>query len=232
MPVCQDVVVCDSNLMAHHPFRMLYSDIGGVLGTNGWDTPLRQEICTRFRVDHDEIESRHRLMFDSYERGFLTFEEYLRHVFFASPRDFTWESVRDFTYAASTPWPENINFFKNVKARNNLKMALISNEGQGITEYRIAKFGLRELADYMVISHFTHLRKPDREIWKLALQLGGATAQESIYIDDREMFVNIAAEIGFTTVHHTSLEKTRAHLERLGLVIDGEPSNTAAGSPS
>jgi putative hydrolase of the HAD superfamily len=218
--------------MANHPYRMLYSDIGGVLGTNGWDTPLRKEICSHFALDHAEIESRHRLMFDSYERGFLTFEEYLKHVFFASPRDFTWESVRDLTYAASTPWPENIDFFKSVKARNSLKVALISNEGQGITEHRITKFGLRELADYMVISHFTHLRKPDREIWTLALQLGGARPQESIYIDDREMFVSVAAEIGFTAVHHTSLDKTQAHLARLGLIIGREPGNTAIGSPS
>ncbi len=218
--------------MAHHPFRMLYSDIGGVLGTNGWDTPLRQELCARFLLDHGEIESRHRLMFDSYERGFLTFEEYLRHVFFATARNFIWEDLRDFTYAASTPWPENIEFFKRVKAHNGLKMALISNEGQGITEHRIRKFGLRELADYMVISHYTHLRKPDREIWRLALQLGGTTPQESIYIDDREIFVGVAAELGFTAVHHTTLAKTQAHLRQLGLIVDGELNSTAVDSPS
>jgi putative hydrolase of the HAD superfamily len=218
--------------MAHHAFRMLYSDIGGVLGTNGWDTPLRQELCSRFFLDHGEIESRHRLMFDSYERGFLTFEEYLRHVFFGAPRPFTWEDVRDYTYAASAPWPENIEFFKRVKIHNGLKMALISNEGQGITEHRLQKFGLRELADYFVISHFTHLRKPDREIWKLALQLGDATPQESIYIDDREMFVNMAAELGFTAIHHTSLGRTQAHLAQLGLIVDGEPKGVAVDSPS
>ena len=163
----------------------------------------------------------------------MTFEEYLRHVFFAAPRQFTWEDMRDFTYAASTPWPENIEFFKRVKTHNGLKIALISNEGQGITEHRIQKFGLRELADYMVISYFTHLRKPDREIWKLALQLGGATPQESIYIDDREMFVHVAAELGFTAIHHTTLDKTQAHLRQLGLMVDGEPGRVVpVDSPS
>ncbi len=218
--------------MANHPFRMLYSDIGGVLGTNGWDTPLRKTICAQFAVDHGEIESRHKLMFDSYERGFITFEEYLRHVFFGRSRDFTWEQVRDYTYNASTPWPENIEFLKKVKISNKLKVGLISNEGQGITENRIVKFGLRELADFMVISHFTHMRKPDREIWKLALQLGGATPEESIYIDDRELFASIAGEIGFTAIHHTALEKTRSRLAQLGLVIDGEPAGAAVDSPS
>ncbi len=170
-------------------------------------------------------------MFDSYERGFLNFEEYLRHVFFAVPRSFNLDSVRNFALDASTPWPENIEFFRSVKTSNHLKMALISNEGQGITEHRIIKFGLRDLADYMVISHFTGLRKPDREIWHLALQLGGATPHESIYIDDREMFVSVAAEIGFTAIHHTALRRTQAQLAQLGLLVDGEPSRTVVSSP-
>jgi len=69
-------------------------------------------------------------------------------VFFAEQREFEVADVRQFVYDASTPWPENIEFLKHVKQANQLKVALISNEGQGITEHRIAKFGLRELADF------------------------------------------------------------------------------------
>ena len=206
--------------MPHPKFRVLYSDIGGVLGTNGWDAPLRKNIAARFGVDFEEIDARHHLMFDSFERGYMQFEDYLRHVFFASPRDFTLEQLRDYTYDSSVPWPENIEFFKQVKRANHLKVGLISNEGQGITEHRIGKFGLRELADFMVISHFVHLRKPDREIWKLALNLAQAKPAESIYIDDREMFATAAAEIGFTAIHHTSLESTSSQLRELGLSVE------------
>lgn len=206
--------------MGGQRFRMLYSDIGGVLGTNGWDANLRKKIAREFRLDFDEIESRHHLIFDSFERGYMSFEDYLARVFFASPREFTLEQLRDYTYNASTPWPENIAFFQRVKTTNGLKMGLISNEGQGITEHRVVKFGLRALADFLVISHFVHFRKPDREIWQLALNLAQATPQESIYIDDREMFVNVAADLGFTAVHHESLETTRERLRGLGLIVD------------
>ncbi len=206
--------------MPHPKFRILYSDIGGVLGTNGWDTQLRQNITANFGVDLDEIESRHHLMFDSYERGFTSFEEYLEHVFFASPRDFTVAELRDYTYNASVAWPDNIEFFKRVKTANQLKMGLISNEGRGVAEYRVDKFGLRDLADFLVISHFVHFRKPDREIWRLALNLAQATPAESIYVDDREMFVTVAAEMGFTAVHHVSLENTRDQFRRLDLMVE------------
>jgi putative hydrolase of the HAD superfamily len=199
---------------------MLYSDIGGVLGTNGWDTPLRQRACAFFHVDFDEVDRRHQLMFDSYERGFMRLEEYLRHVFFFTPRDFTLEELRDYVYAGSVGWLENIAFFAQVKRTNGLKLGLISNEGQGITEHRVGKFGLREIADFMVISHCVQLRKPDRQIWQLALDLAQATASESIYVDDREMFVQVAANIGFTAIQHVSLEQTRAEFQRLGLAVE------------
>ena len=205
--------------MRAHNFRVLYSDIGGVLGTNGWDTRLRRSVCEHFGVDFEEIEPTHHLMFDSYERGYMSFEEYLSRVFFRAPRSFGLEEVREYTYNASVPWPENIEFFRRVKDDNDLKLGLISNEGRGIADHRATKFGLRELADFMVISHFVHLRKPDPEIWQLALNLAQATPHESIYIDDREIFVAVAAELGFAAFRHVSLETTRERLGELGLSV-------------
>jgi putative hydrolase of the HAD superfamily len=204
--------------MPNARFTVLYTDVGGVLGTNGWDTPLRRRLCANFNLDFEEIEARHHLMFDSYERGFLPLDEYFRYVFFDSPRPFTIADLREYTFNQSTAWPENIEFFKLVKRSNQLKMGLISNEGEGITEHRVGKFGLRQLADFMVISHCVHMRKPDHEIWRLALNLAQTNPQEAIYVDDREIFVNVAAELGFTAVHHISLENTRDRFRELGLV--------------
>jgi putative hydrolase of the HAD superfamily len=205
--------------MPHPKFRALYSDIGGVLGTNGWDASLRKRITDYFGIELESIESRHHLMFDSYERGYMSFETYLQYVFFNVPRPFTIEEIRTYTYNASTAWPENIDFFSRVKRENRLKLALISNEGRGITEHRVGKFGLRELADFLVVSHYVHFRKPDLEMWRLALNLAQVTAEESIYVDDREMFVDVAREIGFTAIHHTSLEHTRAELKKIDLAV-------------
>jgi putative hydrolase of the HAD superfamily len=203
--------------MAEPRFRVLYSDIGGVLGTNGWDTDIRHGACVKFNVSPDEIDKRHQLMFDSYERGFMKFEEYLRWVFFDSPRPFSLEALRDYAFAASIPWPQNIALFHQVKKANGLKFGLISNEGQGITEHRMNAFGLREVADFIVVSHCVHMRKPDRQIWQLALDLAQVTPDQCIYVDDREMFVNVAAAMGFTTFQHVDLDSTREKFQRLGL---------------
>ena len=45
--------------MNSRKFDVLYSDVGGVLGTNGWDTHLRQKIAAQFNVELYEMENRH-----------------------------------------------------------------------------------------------------------------------------------------------------------------------------
>jgi putative hydrolase of the HAD superfamily len=199
-------------------FKLILSDIGGVLGTNGWDSNVRRTVCQHFDLVESEIADRHRLMFDSYERGYMTFEEYLRRVFFGSPRPFSIEQVRDLAYAQSVPWPENIAFFRKLKEANSIKVGLISNEGEGITAHRVETFRLRELADFMIVSHCVHMRKPDRNIWQLALDLTQVTAADTLYVDDRAMFVEIAAQMGFTAMQHVSLENTAEQFKKFGFI--------------
>jgi putative hydrolase of the HAD superfamily len=206
--------------MAGSDYHVLFSDIGGVLGTNGWDTRLRRKIAEQYGLNFEEMERRHHLMFDSFERGYMRFEDYLRHVFFDRERAFRLEEVRDFAFSQSIAWTENIDLLRRVKALNGLKLALISNEGEGLTDYRVRAWGLRKLADFLVFSYCVHMRKPDRAIWQLALDLAQAKPEESIYIDDRPIFVEIALDLGFTAIHHVSLESTRDKLKNLGLVVD------------
>ena len=149
----------------------------------------------------------------------MSFEAYLSSVFFNVPRAFTIEELRDFTYNESVAWPENIDLLKRVKASNGVKLALISNEGRGLTEHRVSKFHLRDLAEFMIFSNCVGYRKPDREIWRLALDLAQAKAHESIYIDDRKMFVDIAADMGFAAVHYISVKQTSEQLRELGLIV-------------
>lgn len=203
--------------MSGGKFQIVFSDIGGVLGTNGWGSDLRAKVVSHFNLDEDIIDKRHHLMFDSYERGFLNFEQYLRYVFFHQPRSFELAEVRDLIYAGSVPWPDSISLFHRVKLANKIKLALISNEGQGITEHRMEKFGLPAIADFIVVSHCVHMRKPDAQIWELALNLAHVKVEQAIYVDDREIFVQRAADLGFTAFQHVSVEQTKQNFEKLGL---------------
>lgn len=206
--------------MASGRFKLLLSDIGGVLGTNGWDGNLRRKTCEHFAISHESIDSRHRLVFDSFERGYITFDNYLKRVFFAEPRTFDVADIRHFILSGSVPWVENIAFYKEFKRNNGLQLGLLSNEGEGITSYRIEQFQLREVADFMVISHFVHLRKPDPSIWQLALDVAGRKAEETVYVDDRPVFVEIARDLGLTSIHYRNLPDLQERFTDLGLQAD------------
>ncbi|MGA8593803.1 MAG: HAD hydrolase-like protein [Bryobacteraceae bacterium] len=203
--------------MATSRYKAVFSDVGGVIATNGWDTPLRATMVEHFRLDQKEVDSRHQLMFDSFERGNLTFDEYLNWTVFYEPRPFTVEEVRQWVFDQARMLPGTYDLYKKVKAKNGIKLALISNEGGGLTEDRVRRFRLGELADYMLFSNTVGMRKPDPGIWKLALVLAQVSMNESIYIDDRKMFVDFAAHLGFTAYQHVSAAETEKYLTSLGL---------------
>jgi putative hydrolase of the HAD superfamily len=62
-----------------------------------------------------------------------------------------------------------------------------------------------------------HMRKPDRQIWQLTLDLAQVKPSESIYVDDRAPFAQVAADIGFAAFPHISVDATREQFQKLGL---------------
>ena len=55
--------------------KALFTDVGGVLLTNGWESEYRKRAAQQFHFDADEMEHRHRLAFDTFEIGKLTFDD-------------------------------------------------------------------------------------------------------------------------------------------------------------
>ena len=148
----------------------VFLDIGGVLLTNGWDRQARKRAATNFKLEWAEMEDRHRLNFGTYEEGKLTLEEYLGRVVFYKKRPFTRARFRRFMFAQSKPYPQMIELVRKLKAKYGLKIAVVSNEGRELNAYRIRKFKLDGFVDSFISSCFVHVRKPDAEIFQLALE--------------------------------------------------------------
>ncbi|MFZ5449500.1 MAG: HAD-IA family hydrolase [Thermodesulfobacteriota bacterium] len=195
----------------------IFSDIGGVLLTNGWDRHMRQDAAISFGLDLEELNDRHKMSFDTYEEGKLNLDTYLNQVVFHQERPFTREDFKEFMFAQSKPKVEMINLVSTLKWKYRLKTAAISNEGRELTIYRIRKFDLTALFDYFVSSCFVHFRKPDVDIYRIALDISQADPARSVYIDDRALFVEIAQSLGLHGIHHTDFAVTRRKLQELGL---------------
>jgi putative hydrolase of the HAD superfamily len=197
----------------------LFLDIGGVLLTNGWDHQARKLVAKMFGLDLNEMEDRHHLTFDTYEEGKLTLDEYLSRVVFYQKRSFTRAQFRKFMFAQSKPFPEMIELVCRLKSKFGLKIVVVSNEGRELNTHRIQTFKLDSFVDFFISSCFVHLRKPDEDIFRMALDIAQVPAGQVIYIDDRAMFVQIAKSLEIHGIHHTDCKSTRAKLAALGLEI-------------
>ena len=195
----------------------LFVDVGGVLLTNGWDHHARRRAAKNFQLPWAEMEERHRLVFETHEEGKLTFEEYLGWVVFYQKRSFTRDQFRRFMFAQSKPYPKMIDLVARLKIRHDLKVAVVSNESRAVNAYRIRKFKLDRLVDTFVSSCFVHIRKPDVEIFRFALDIAQAPAQHVVYIENTPMFVQIAEGLGIRSVLHTDYKSTCAKLDSFGL---------------
>jgi putative hydrolase of the HAD superfamily len=209
------------------PITTLFLDIGGVLLTNGWDHHARKRAAKNFNLEWAGMEDRHHLTFDTYEEGKLTLEEYLDRVVFNRKRSFTRAQFRRFMFAQSKPYSEMIELVAQLKVRHGLKIAVVSNEGRELNAYRIRHFKLDQFVDTFVSSCFVHIRKPDADIFRLALDIAQASARQVVYIENTPMFVQVAEGLGIRSILHTDYGSTRAKLGSFGLQDDEKSHATS-----
>ncbi|MET4081978.1 HAD superfamily hydrolase (TIGR01509 family) [Pedobacter sp. UYP30] len=197
----------------------LFLDIGGVLLSNGWGHDFRQRAAERFHLDIAEMEKRHKLFFVVYEEGEISLDKYLDWVVFYVGRDFTPSEFRDYMYSLTTPNLEMIAFFKSLKLQYGLKIVAVSNEARELNDYRIHEFKLNNLIDFFVSSCYVHIRKPDVRIFQLAIDMTVVPKDEIVYIDDVQLFVDVAADLGIKSICHKDYLSTSIALADLGLIV-------------
>ena len=71
----------------------------------------------------------------------------------------------------SQPIPEMLALIRGIKEKYGIKIAVVSNEGRELNKYRINTFKLGEFVDFFISSCFVHFRKPDADIFKVALDI-------------------------------------------------------------
>jgi putative hydrolase of the HAD superfamily len=205
--------------MTNSSITTLFLDIGGVLLTNGWDHNIRTRAAEKFKLDYEEMNERHHLTFDTYEEGKLSLDKYLTRVVFYQERSFSRDEFKAFMYAQSQPYPEMIELMRRLKTQYHLEVAAVSNEGRELTMYRVQQYNLGAVIDFFISSCFVHYRKPDEDIYRIALDIAQVRPERVVYIDDRAMFVEVAQSLGIGGIIHTAYETTRTALEGFGLSI-------------
>jgi putative hydrolase of the HAD superfamily len=199
-------------------FDLVLFDIGGVLGSNGWDREQRAAAVETFGLDVEDFQYRHEETIGAFESGDITLDEYLDVTVFCSPRDFTEKQFKDFMFAQSEPWPDSIAVARDLAETGRVRLGTLNNESEALNVHRIATFGLAEIFPVFFSSCWLGVRKPTHEIYSRAVGMSQADPGRTLFIDDRIQNLKPAASLGMTTIQFQSAEQLRDGLHRLELL--------------
>ena len=199
--------------------RHIFFDIGGVLGSNGWDREQRAAAAQHFGLDATEIEDRHGEAVATLEQGRMPLDEYLRCTVFHRPRPFTPAAFKAFMLAQSRPFPETIDLARALARTGRYRLMTINNESAELNQYRLEQFGLRDIFITFFSSCWVGILKPARRIYEVALAMSQAEAADSVFIDDRERNLEPARALGMRTIRFTDALGLRHELAAMGVDI-------------
>ena len=200
----------------------IFFDIGGVLGTNGWDREQREKAVNHFKLDAEDFQCRHEEIVGTWEEGRITIDEYLAITVFHRPVGFSRDNFVDFMYSQSVPDEGVIALARALTTHANYTLMTLNNESDELNRFRIAKFGISQIFEAFLSSCWLGVRKPTQKFYERGLGIAQASPETSLFIDDRQQNLTPAANLGMNCIHFTSASRLRSDLERvLGLELSG-----------
>jgi putative hydrolase of the HAD superfamily len=195
-------------------------DVGGVLLTNGFDRQQRDAVVARFALDSADFERRHAEVDQAWEKDEISVDDYLQHTLFFEPRSFTPPEFLDAIRAQSALLPDSgIGILRQLAASQHYVLATVNNECRALNEYRLKKFDLLDDFDAFFSSCYLGIRKPDRKIYQIALDVLQRDPECAIFIDDRPENVAAAASLGIHAIRYQGSEQLSAELKQLGVSL-------------
>ncbi len=202
--------------------RHIFFDIGGVLGTDGWDREQRQRAIERFGLPADDFQCRHEEVVGEWEEGRITLDEYLDIAVFYAPRSFSRGDFIDFMYSQSLADTGTVELARALTVHPAFTLMTLNNESDELNRYRIDRFGISEIFEAFLSSCWLGVRKPTQRFYSRALGIAQASPQKSLFIDDREQNLAPASALGMKVILFKSAKQLRSDLERtLDLELPG-----------
>jgi len=198
----------------------IFFDIGGVLLTNGWDQNQRASVLPKFGVDLAEYEKRHDAANYYWERGLHDARWFFDQTVFYEPRKFTFDDLWPEVEGQSQMlFPETGEILGLLRGLRQFRIATLNNESRELNNYRINNFGLRDYFDFFICSGYAGEMKPGRAIYRTALEVSGAPAAETLFVDDKPENCEAARAQGMQAIHFTSPSALRSSLTEFGITL-------------
>jgi putative hydrolase of the HAD superfamily len=197
----------------------IFFDIGGVCLTNGWDEISREKAAEEFSLDYTEMETKHASIFQDFEKGNISLDEYLNKVVFYKDRNFTEKDFINFMYSQSHAFDSTFNTLNKLTTKKKYRLNAINNESRELNAYRIETFRLYKYFDCFLSSCYLGVRKPEPEIFRLALNILHKNAGDCLFIDDREENYDSAKKAGINSILLESPEMLEQRLKEYNIKV-------------
>jgi putative hydrolase of the HAD superfamily len=127
------------------------------------------------------------------------------------------ENIMEQMFSAIKPVPETLNLIRTLKSRGN-KLYVLSNLFEETFNYIREKFSIFEMFDGAVISYKLKMAKPEKQIYKYLLDKFQLKPENTLFIDDKQVNVDAASELGIRTVKFINPSQCRNELKILGII--------------
>jgi putative hydrolase of the HAD superfamily len=102
-----------------------------------------------------------------------------------------------------------IDYIKNIKEKTKVKTAVLSNMIYSCLKYLNKNYDLFKMFDVLTFSCDLKLIKPEKEIYLRCAKDLGLKPEECLFIDDLEVNINGAKDLGFNVIHYNKLEQVK-----------------------
>ncbi len=193
-------------------------DWGGVLADD--PRPGLMQYCAKtFGVLVEEYIKVHDRFLDDFQKGLVSEEEFWSRVCsqLKKPKP-SQHSLWGEAFRAAYSLRQEVFALACKLHANGYKVALLSN-----TEVPAMQFFYEQgydAFDVCVFSCMEGMVKPDRKIYKVAVEKLGSTAAQTVFIDDKPQLIEGAKQVGLKTILYKSLDQVNDQLVKLGVKID------------
>lgn len=111
------------------------------------------------------------------------------------------------------PNEELIEYLRALRFARGYRMALLTNNVREWEPRWRAMLPVDEIFEHVIDSGFVGARKPDPEIFQIALHRLGVRPEQALFIDDFEINVKGAREVGMRAVQFVTTEQAIAEIE-------------------
>jgi len=196
--------------------RTLFFDLGNVLIFFDHKQMCKQ-VASLTGIEEEGVTNFMHRYGDLYERGGLNCQTLYEKISSLATTPIQFESLMHAVSNIFKPNPPVIELALELKKKGH-PLFLLSNTCKAHFAFAQSQFEFLKEFDGYVLSYEVHSRKPEKEIFKKALEIARCEPQDCFYIDDVLAYVESARQLQIDAEQFTHIQALKTHLSSRGFI--------------